>query len=488
MTATRVDRRTTTIIVALAFIYIAANMILVANELYFLNLLPVAMFAVAVAFVRLDLFYYLIVILTPLSIQLIEFIPGSPVDFAIPTEPMLFGAMLLVFYKALTGGYAKNILMHPVSLSIFFYLFWILFTSVTSTEPLVSFKFLAARLWFVSVFYFLAILVFKKYSEIKTFILCYTIPMTGVIVFTISRHLSYGLNDQLAAHVVMNPFFRDHTSYGAVLAMLLFAFGGLATENLKKHMLIRIATLFVLVILIAALVLSYTRAAWISVFCGAALMGTILLKVKPAIILTACLAIVTILTVKSDSIIDTMQRTREESSISLTQHLKSVSNITTDESNLERINRWNSALSMFRERPLLGWGPGTYMFEYAPFQLSDDMTGISTNSGDKGNAHSEYLGPLAESGVFGLLSFVLIAISGMATGIKVYRRSVKKSRKLLILGMVIALFTYFVHGLLNNFLDTDKASALFWGFLAAFVAIDNRNNRPGRVTNQVGEL
>jgi hypothetical protein len=32
--------------------------------------------------------------------------------------------------------------------------------------------------------------------------------------------------------------------------------------------------------------------------------------------------------------------------------------------------------------------------------------------------------------------------------------------------------TYFVHGFLNNFLDTDKASVPFWGFLAMLVCID----------------
>jgi hypothetical protein len=40
------------------------------------------------------------------------------------------------------------------------------------------------------------------------------------------------------------------------------------------------------------------------------------------------------------------------------------------------------------------------------------------------------------------------------------------------LALLLGLTTYYLHGLLNNFLDTDKASALFWGFTAAIVAID----------------
>ena len=38
--------------------------------------------------------------------------------------------------------------------------------------------------------------------------------------------------------------------------------------------------------------------------------------------------------------------------------------------------------------------------------------------------------------------------------------------------IILALTTYFTHGILNNYLDTDKASVPFWGFIAILVAID----------------
>jgi putative inorganic carbon (hco3(-)) transporter len=487
MTAAILKSRENVLILILVFIYVIANMIFAINEIYYFNLLPVSLFVIWLAFARIDLFYFLIIVLTPVSIQLIEFIPGSSMDFAIPTEPLLFGGMLLLLYKSIIKGYNRNVLSHPVTYAVAFYLFWTLFTSLTSTDPMISLKQFIARLWFVSVFYFLAISIFYKFSKIRAFIWCYAVPMIGVIVFTISRHLSYGLNDQLAAHTVMNPFFRDHTSYGAILAMLLFAVSGILLGYGHKHMLIKILSASALLLIIAALVLSYTRAAWVSVFSAIVLMFTILARIRPSFIFAACIGIVVVLTARSDSIIETMQRTREESSTSMSSHLKSVSNITTDESNLERINRWNSAITMFRERPFFGWGPGTYMFEYAPFQMSYDMTGISTNSGDKGNAHSEYLGPLAESGLAGMLSFIILGVAGIATGLRVYKRLKKKNKRMLVLGMILGLFTYLVHGLLNNFLDTDKASALFWGFIAAFVSLDLKPATEEKNNNLAGE-
>ena len=127
---------------------------------------------------------------------------------------------------------------------------------------------------------------------------------------------------------------------------------------------------------------------------------------------------------------------------------------------------------MFVEKPLVGWGPGTYQFEYAPFQRSKEKTIISTNLGDQGNSHSEYIGPLAESGIPGLLSVLFILVTVIYTGLKVYRKAKSNQTRLLALSATLGLITYFVHGTLNNFLNTDKASVPFWGFVAIIVALD----------------
>jgi O-antigen ligase len=167
-----------------------------------------------------------------------------------------------------------------------------------------------------------------------------------------------------------------------------------------------------------------------------------------------------------------LERNRQDASQDFDKHIESISNISTDASNLERINRWNAAFRMFEERPIFGWGPGTYSFEYAPFQHAHEKTIISTNMGDKGNAHSEYIGPLCESGVMGALTFIAIIICVLSTGFRLYYTIKDKETKNLVLVMLLGFITYIVHGTLNNFLDTDKASVPFWGFVAMIVAID----------------
>ena len=129
-------------------------------------------------------------------------------------------------------------------------------------------------------------------------------------------------------------------------------------------------------------------------------------------------------------------------------------------------------MRMFSERPFFGWGPGTYQFQYAPFQISTEKTIISTNFGERGNSHSEYIGPLAETGVIGLLSVLAIVITALLTAGKIIYNTTDKRTRVFAMAIALGLITYFVHGTLNNFLDTDKASAPFWGFIAMLVVMD----------------
>ena len=170
-------------------------------------------------------------------------------------------------------------------------------------------------------------------------------------------------------------------------------------------------------------------------------------------------------------ILDALEKNKQDSSADFIEHVQSIANISSDASNLERINRWQSAIRMYQERPVFGWGPGTYQFLYAPFQRTKEKTIISTNLGDLGNAHSEYLGPLSEMGFPGTIIVILLVIYVMYTGLKVFKYG-KGEVKYLSLMVLLGLVTYFAHGLLNNFLDTDKLSVPFWGFIAIIVALD----------------
>lgn len=466
------ENKSSIALAAIVFVYVAINMVLTFRYVYYFNLFPVIVLVVYLAFVRLDIIYYLIAACTPLSIPLIEFSQSSPVDFYIPTEPLLFGVMLIIIYKLFkTGFISKKIINHPVTLAILFNLFWIFITSVTSSLPLVSFKFLLARIWFLATFYLIALYLFRDPRNFQKMIWAYSIPLLIVIVYATARHLQWGLFDKQAAHNTPNPFFRDHTSYGAVLAMIAFAFAGINNKK-ADGFLLKSAIAVVFLLLLMALVLSYSRAAWVSVIISLLVLIAVRLKIKFRYIALVGILLVGTVYMHRTSIMHRIEKNRQDSSSNIAEHFQSVTNIATDESNLERLNRWASALRMFKERPVFGWGPGTYMFNYAPFQLSSQKTGISTNFGDLGNAHSEYIGPLSEQGLIGSFSFILIVVLSLITGFRAYFKIKETPLKNLVLACILAFITYLIHGFLNNFLDTDKASVLFWGFIALFVSMD----------------
>lgn len=453
------------------------------------NALPLVFGIVLMAIYAFDKLLYLVVFFTPISLPLSEIMPGLSFDMFLPTEPLLFGILLLFILKCFADQkFDRAILVHPVSLAIYLSLFWLLVTSLTSTMPLVSIKFFLSRIWFIVGFYLLTAKLFNSGKNIEKFIWLYTLPLLIVIFYATYRHLGYGLWNKQAANFVANPLYNDHTAYGAALAMYLpFLFGFSFTKIYRPS--VRIFVRVVLGILLAGLILSYARAAWISMVAALAVWIIIRLKVRFKPLFITFLVVLSIVLVFEKQILMYLERNNTESSANLTEHVSSISNISSDASNLERINRWSCAIRMFEDKPIFGWGPGTYMFNYAPYQLTGDRTIISTNSADGGNAHSEYLGPMAESGFMGLITFLILIISVVYTAIHAYTRAEDKRLKTIVMSALLGLITYYIHGTLNNFLDTDKLSVPFWGFSAIIVAIDihTRNVARTKISSVVQE-
>lgn len=461
-------------------LFIVLNTFFIAREIYWFMVIPVIFLVAVTAFVALDVLVLLIVFLTPLSILMQQYDFGVAV--AIPTEPLLFGVMIIYFLRLLyEGKVERKILFHPVTVAILINLAWIFMTSITSSLPVVSWKFLLSRLWLIIPFYFVSLHLFKERKNMTLHIWLYLISFSLVIIYTLINHALDNFSEE-AAHIAMNPFYNDHTSYGAILAMYLppiifLTFYKDTPRNLK------VITFFFLLLFITGLIFSYTRAAWLSIAGALGVLVIYLLKIRLVPILTMIGILLAVLLIYEKEILIQLEsgRYKNTENRNIEQRLQSITNVTTDASNTERLNRWASALRMFRERPLFGWGPGTYQFQYAAFQISTEKTQISTNFGERGNSHSEYIGPLAETGVIGLLSVLGILVTSLLTAAKLIYHTRDKWVKYFAMAIALGLVTYYIHGTLNNFLDTDKASAPFWGFVAMLVMMDiaERKKREG---------
>jgi len=439
----------------------------------YLTLAPVGLLAMYCAITYTQWTYLALALFTPLSINIEEYTESF--GLFIPTEPILFGLLILMLLRHIQSrAFEKEIWSHPIVWAVSFYLFWIFITSITSQYPMASFKFFLTKLWFIIPVLFYGPSVFKQTKHVKTFIWLLTIGMVVAIIYTLIVHASYNFGEK-EGHWVMWPFFKDHTIYGAAVAFVTPLIFGL--YFMKKHgPLMQLTIICLAVVVLLGLYFSYTRAAQLSVVAALGVLAIIKLKIKFKWLASGAVLLVVFLYLSKDAIQMELEQNKIEHTTKegLSERLQSATNITTDASNLERLNRWSCAIEMFKERPVFGFGPGTYAFEYARFQDPENLTIISTNFGDGGNAHSEFLGPLAEMGFMGMIAMILIVIAIFYKGITLYLKWPSEDREMrtLILSMILALVTYFVHGIINNFLDTDKAAIPIWGFCAAFIALE----------------
>lgn len=453
----------------LAVLFLIANQLFIWFDLVWLSIVPLILLIAFFFLFAYDKLLFLCVFVTPLSITLSQFDIGT--SLSLPSEPLLlFTTLLFLSNQLYKSTFDLKIIKHPLTILIIIHLLWLFLTSVTSEMPFVSFKYLISRLWFVIPCYFFIIQLFKDHKKISTFYWLYIIPLSLVILFSTARLWMSGFNDDFSQSA-MTPFYPSHTSYGAIIAMFLpfLAFSSIRKTNTPW---VRWISGFLFLFFCLATILSYSRAVWVSIPAAILLYFILIIKIRFRTVASILLLLFALLYSMKSEIIIELQKNKQDSSEELVENFQSISNISTDDSNTERLNRWTAAISMFKERPIYGWGPGTYQFQYAPFQNSKNLTLISTNSGDLGNAHSEYIGPFAETGIIGGLIFISIALYAIALGFSLVYNADNEQVRFLAISTLLGVSTYLIHGFLNNYLDTDKAAIPFWGFLAILVSLD----------------
>ena len=456
-----------------------------ALEQWWVLALPFGLAFVALCILRLDAALLVLAALTPLSVLIDD--PSLGFAVQIPTDPMM-----LVISAVLVGRWlwiqppSKALLTHPITLILVLWTLWMVYTIPASSSPWVSLKFVLSNTWKVLPCYFGAILLFQKNRNILVFWWLYLIPLAFVAAWSLYQHANDGFTKE-ASYWASEPFVINHGIYGAMLAFLipLVVLYLIKPQVLGSTARLRPLFLALLVLLTIAVIMSYTRAAWVSL---AAAMGFWLVLVSGLRfrwLMTVIVLVTVLVALNSGPLLMFLMRNKTDSQDRLDKHLQSISNVRSDASNLERLNRWAAGLRMFQERPWLGWGPGTYMLQYAPYQNPYQKTIISTNNADVGGIHSEYFGPLVETGVPGFLLFASLVLASLQRSMVLWRRLKNpehQRERALSLAAVLGLVTYYTHGLLNNYLDMDKTALLFWSMLAVLVALDLKTTPPKQPT------
>ncbi len=439
-------------------------------------------FGVFFAFFYPTVFCYFIIFLAPLSINITD-LTGSGsggLALSLPAEGMLGLLVLLSFIKLLSGtSINKQILRHPITIILIAHIIWMILTSMFSTMPEISFKRIVLKISFILGFYLIFSHLFKSKKEQKMLMVLYGVGLIIPIINAILTHSQFNFSQEESFEMT-EPFYEDHTVYGACLAFVIPFFVLYSYQLIKKEFfaLKSIFFLFVTILIIIGEILSYSRAGWISVIGAFGILFITQFKIPPKYYLYIATIAIAVFSLKFNSIYQNVKSgDAKKSTNNAGEHLETVTDLKSNASNLERINRWVCAYRMFEVRPFTGWGPGTYQFQYAQFQTNEFTTEISSNAGDKGNSHSEYLTLLSEEGILGLILFILVFIYSVGRSLGLLLHIKDKNQRIILYGFFLGLVTFYAHGLFNTFSDYEKMSILVYGSLAGIVAIDIQHTK-----------
>jgi O-antigen ligase len=129
---------------------------------------------------------------------------------------------------------------------------------------------------------------------------------------------------------------------------------------------------------------------------------------------------------------------------------------------LERRYMWESGLAMWRERPLLGWGPGGVKREYSRFAEAQAYKKRT------GHLHDTPLQILVERGIPGLGAFLAIWIAFYARAIRLWRAlpSGRIRERALVAGSLAAITGFLVGGLSEYSFGDSEVVMVAWTITA----------------------
>lgn len=444
--------------------------IAIAMEAWWPAGIPAGLLVAWLAAVDFRRVFFLMMGCIPVSTE-IELPGGLSTD--LPSEPLMWvltlvaAAWFLRNWKAIDSRYLR----HPVTLALLAHLAWTTVCVVVSTDFLVSFKFLLAKGWYVTVFYFLALHLLRKQEDYKNLLWWFFVPLLFAVLTVLVRHAAHGFSFK-EVNFVMGPFFRNHVMYACLLAIFL-PFVWYGTYWYRRYS----GAWWLLVIGIAVFVVginfAYTRAAYVALLAAAGIYWFIrkgLIRLALFVFSLGFAALVIGVT-RGDNWLEfapnyerAVTHTRFDNLLEATTKLEDIST-------MERVYRWVAASYMIRDRPFTGFGPGNFYFNYKNYTVSSFKTYVSDNPEHSG-IHNYYLMLTVEQGIPGLLFFLVFCFLVIFKGQQVYHRTAQPYRRRMLVAALLSFMLICMLMLMNDFVETDKIGSLFFICAALVVNTD----------------
>lgn len=443
-----------------AFTVIAGLSLGVAGYVYSGKLAWLAMGpAVLVGWVGLrDLrvLFGLLLFAIPLSVELMV---TDSLGTDMPDEPLMWWFTVCLMLGAAAGTLpASSKKASPLLLGLLvLHVSWILICCLLSPQPLLSAKYLLAKLWYLAAFTGGAWLFIRRVSDLRWAAWCLLIPLSLAVGWVLYQHLLAGFAfDRVNAAV--QPLFRNHVNYGALLAALLPLAVLLWVQQPRYRVLLGI----MIVLFSLGLFLSYSRGAWLALVIGLvtalALRGRWLMGAL-AMVLVAMVLALAWLTTDNRYLAFRPDFDRTIYHQDFRKHLEATYRLK-DLSTVERFHRWIAGVRMVEDRPWTGHGPNRFYPAYKPFTVRAFRTYVSDNP-EHSTVHNYFLLLAVEQGLPGCLIFILLLWAMFSRVSRAYHAATSRAEKQAWMAVAAILSIIVWLNMLSDLVETDKIGSLF---------------------------
>jgi O-antigen ligase len=412
------------------------------------------------------------IVMLPLSTEM-NIPPSLGIDFPDELLLMLLTGIFILKWIHQPSLFPSVLLTQPLFLILLVHLVWIAICCIFSVDPILSIKFLLAKSWYIIPLVILPQKILRSQSSITKMGLCLLLPMGVVVIQALIRHAFYSFSFE-GIKQVLDPFFRNHVNYSAMLICLLavlWCFKKLTPKENKEMKWIYIG----LSIGIAALLLSYSRGAWFALIIGIA--GGIIIHMrwlKKTIIVLSFLIVSSVIWLNSSHhylrFAPDFQHTVFHTEFS--EHLQATITLK-DVSNAERFYRWVAAANMIAANPITGIGPNNFYNNYKSYTENIFKTWVSNNP-EHSSVHNYFLLTALEQGLIGMFLFVILLLGMLLQTQKLYHQFQNLFYRQVALTIGIVLIMITIVNCLSDLIETDKIGSLFWLCLGMIVLLNNK--------------
>jgi O-antigen ligase len=426
--------------------------------------------------IKPSLIFFLLLFTIPLST---EYQFSTTLGTDVPDEALMWLLTpMIIFILFRNREILEVLLRNKIMVAILISLYWTLITVLLSGSPVVSLKFLLAKIWYIVPFVIGAVLFLRERKDHLLAGNLMLIPMLFTVIVILVRHGFEGFSFDSVNDVTV-PFFRNHVNYGALLVCMIPLAWGLYRAGYRYW-------LIGLIIMLAGLFFSYSRGAWLAL--GAALIVVYFIR-KNAVQWLIGLAVVTVILGAAWFLDDNrylQYRPQFEKTIyhaSFDEHMAATYKMQ-DMSTVERFYRWIAAVKMAKEDPVTGSGPNSFYPLYKSYVANDFRTYVSDNP-EKSTVHNYFLLLLTEQGVPGLLLFIILYIMMLMNAQKRYHNSTDRHTKglMLVIGAVLGMIGILIF--LSDLIETDKIGSIFYLCGGILVLESQRGNESERKNSEI---